>query len=395
MATDEQHGVGQRVARARKLAGITQRQLADRAHVSLSLVRSVEQDRVPASPSFVASVSRVLRVAPTHLYGTDGAETLEQPGSDAAAITELRAAMDAYDDPRPEGEPLTLAAIGRQLDTIAAGLHVERHTELAPRLPNLLHHLYTLTDAGHDGESARALLHDAYRMTASIAGQLRQSDLAELASERHIQLAPLTGDPMRIAVSAWHRSTRPLQHGDFRAGLRVLDRARQHLDSSARGRAMAVQLNLRSAVLSARAGDLGEADGWVGEARAIVDEFTPPDRPYYNTDASPLNVAVHHVALPVETYDGGETVRRAASVTVADRTRPERVAHHHIDVARASLLDGNRDATLAHLTAARQAAPRRTRQHPQVHETVRALAQQERRRDGTLAGFARWAGVHI
>lgn len=393
-STEHDTGVGQRVARARKLANLTQRQLADRAHVGLGTIRHVEQGRIPASPSFVTSVARALQVVPAHLYGARD-DIVQQPSTETAAIAELRAALDSYDDPRPEGGPLTVSAIGHRLTTLADSLHAERY-DGAAKLPPLLHHLYPLIDApGHDGEAARALLHDAYRMAASIAGQFGQADVAAIASERHVQLAPHTGDPLRVAVSAWHRSTRYLQHGDFRAGLRLLDRAREHLDNSPRGRAMAVQLNLRSAVLAARNGDLAEADDWATEARAIVNEFAPPDRPYFNTDASPLNVTVHHVALPVETYDAAETVRRAAQVDVSDRTRPERVAHHHIDVARACLLNGDRAATLDHLRTARQVAPRRTRRHPQVHETVVALATQERRRDDTLAGFARWAGIRL
>jgi len=51
-------------------------------------------------------------------------------------------------------------------------------------------------------------------MAASVAGRFRQPDLAAVASERHIQLAPLTGDPLRIVVSAFHRSSRQLQFAD-------------------------------------------------------------------------------------------------------------------------------------------------------------------------------------
>jgi DNA-binding XRE family transcriptional regulator len=39
-------GIGRRVKAARKLAGITQQQLATTAHVSLSLVKQVEQAKV-------------------------------------------------------------------------------------------------------------------------------------------------------------------------------------------------------------------------------------------------------------------------------------------------------------------------------------------------------------
>lgn len=61
--------VGQRVALQRKLAGFTQYQLADRAHVSKSLVSQVERGAVPASPAFTATVARALGIDVETLYG--------------------------------------------------------------------------------------------------------------------------------------------------------------------------------------------------------------------------------------------------------------------------------------------------------------------------------------
>jgi transcriptional regulator with XRE-family HTH domain len=43
LAVDDTIGVGARAVRTRKLAGLTQRQLAERADSSLSLMRKVEQ----------------------------------------------------------------------------------------------------------------------------------------------------------------------------------------------------------------------------------------------------------------------------------------------------------------------------------------------------------------
>ena len=67
----DRNGVGGRVAEQRKLRGLTQAQLSQRAHVSLSLVRKVEQGSVPPSPSFTVAVAKVL--------GTTVAELYEQP----------------------------------------------------------------------------------------------------------------------------------------------------------------------------------------------------------------------------------------------------------------------------------------------------------------------------
>jgi transcriptional regulator with XRE-family HTH domain len=397
VATVDQASVGSRLRTLRKLRGLTQHQLAGRTHFSTSLVKKIEQGSVPPSSAFVANVARVLGVKPAHLYGTDERDAAEAPRVENGGIGELRAALDAWDDPRPEGDPLTLDQIARRLTVIGDHVYGTRALDGGHELANLFHHLFLLADRpDHRGARARAALWDGYRIAASLAGRFRQFDLAAIASERHVQLAPATDDPLRVAVSAYHRSTRHLQFGDFRAGLRALDRARAYLDTTPAGRAVEIQLDLRSAVLAARSGDVSEADGFIAEARRITaDQRTPLAAPYPNIDASPLNIAVHWCAVPVENYDSAEAVRRARQVQIVDRTRPERVAHHHIDMARAWLLYGDRDQVLANLNTARRTLPAETRRHPAVRETVLALAESDRRTTDSLASFARWAGIDL
>ncbi len=186
-------------------------------------------------------------------------------------------------------------------------------------------------------------------------GQVRQADIAAIASERHIQLAPRTGDPLRVAISAFHRSSRYLGLGDYNGGLRVLERVKEHL---AEPSAVATQLHFRNAVL---AGKPDRADEDVDEARAMRrDDY----HPYRGIDASELNIAVHWCALPVEALDGAEAIRRGGLVTLAGNTRPERVGHHHIDQACAWLLHGDRNRCLDELNEARRIAPFNTRHHP-------------------------------
>ncbi|HVX46191.1 MAG TPA: hypothetical protein VHC49_20030, partial [Mycobacteriales bacterium] len=235
----------------------------------------------------------------------------------------------------------------------------------------------------------------ADRIAASVAGKVRAPDLAAVASERHILLAPHTGDQLRIVISAYHRAAHSIGLGDYDTARRVLERARQHLDDSPSGRALAIQLNLRSAVLCARAADAAAADEYIAEARAIAAQFDPPDRPYFNIDASMLNIDVHWCAAPVENYDAAEAVRRGGQVHLSDPSRPERIGHHHIDQARAWMLQGDRERALQELNAARETAPRSTRHHPSVKETILAMAEHDRRATDSLSGFARWVGIEL
>ncbi|HEX5119572.1 MAG TPA: helix-turn-helix transcriptional regulator [Pseudonocardiaceae bacterium] len=391
---DEQR-VSAQLRRLRKVRGLTQYQLAAETHFSLSLVKKVEQGTTPASAAFVAAASRVLAVTPAYLYGVEE-RPVEQSPVEAVGIGFLRSALDAYDDPEPEGDQLSLATVERRLQQVGRELLGMRYANAAGQLPNLLQHAYVLADApGQAGERGKVVLHDAYRMAATLAGRFRQGDLAAIASERHIRLAPSTGDPLRVAISAFHRSSRHLQHGDYRTGLRILDGAHDYVTDTPNGRAIRVQLDLRSAVMVARSGDTDAADGYLGRARAQIDQYQPPASPYYNIDASALNAAIHWCAAPVENYDGAEAVRRSQQVKIDDPNRPERVAHHHIDMGRAWMLHGDREQTLANLNAARRIAPFNTRNHPSVRETVLALAETDRRATESLASFARWVGIEL
>jgi transcriptional regulator with XRE-family HTH domain len=384
--------VGARLRQLRKLRGLTQHQLAAGTHFSLSLVKKIEQGSVPPSAAFVSVVARVLRVKAAYLYGTEERELAEQPAVEAIGIAELRLALDSYDDPRPEGRPLTLTEAVRRLQRLAQRVYALRYAEAVHDLPALLPHLYLLAQQGEPGCAA---LHDGYRLAASLAGQYRQADLAAIATERHVALAPSTGDPLRVAISAYHRTSRHLQSGGFDVGLRTLERAQQHLGDGPADHAVAVQLHLRAAVIAARGGDRERGDDHVGQAREISERFNPPPSPYYNIDASRLNIDVHWCAIPVENYDGTTSIQRAGQVAILDPKRPERVGHHHLDQARAWLLFGNRDQALAELNAARRIAPDRIRHHPQVRATVLALAQMDRRVTDSLASFARWAGIAV
>ncbi|MEB3368437.1 helix-turn-helix domain-containing protein [Saccharopolyspora mangrovi] len=390
-------GVGVRIAVLRKLAGWTQQQLAARTFASTSLVKKVEQGRTPPSPAFVAACAKAFGVDVRELHGVRVADAVAGFHSEQADIAELREALHSFDDPQPSGDELGAQELRALLDRAERLRAAQRYAELARTLPQALHHLYALvadTEPGtSSGERARSALHDGYRLSASVAGRFGHPDLAAIASERHVALAPATGDPLRKAVSAWHRSSGLLQAGHYSAGARLLGRTLDGIAGQRRPRALGVraQLHLRSAVLAARAGDGERADDHVRSARELVEAGADPT-PYYNTDASELNVDVHWCAVPVERYDATEAVTRAARVVIADPGKPERVAHHHIDQARAWVLRGDGERALGELHAARRVSPQQVRAHPSVRETVRALVAGERRVSAGLAAFARWVG---
>ncbi|MGH3857195.1 MAG: helix-turn-helix domain-containing protein, partial [Pseudonocardiaceae bacterium] len=390
----------QRVAAQRKLAGLAQYQLADRAHVSTSLVSQVERGAVPASPAFTAAAARALRVDVETLTGQPYGPPITDPAADHAGIPELRTALYADQVPDLNRSPMPVAELRTRLDECEANREKSRYSAVTTALPELLNHANALVAEARtesDAEARWALLDDAYELAQAVSYRFGYFDLATLAVRCGRDAAGRSGDPLRAAAAAFRGTHMSLHQGDWRNVLRILDRGHALIEDvhSPAARAVRAQLHLRQAIAQARLAALDRADEHIDEARQLVSSDDVPARPFYNINASQANVEIHWVAVPVELSDGTTAVGRAEAVQLPADAEPSRVGHHWIDVARAWTLHGDRTKALGALREARRITPQQTRYHPQVHETVRILAETDRRATDTLAGFARWLGMHL
>jgi transcriptional regulator with XRE-family HTH domain len=127
-------GIGERVAERRKLNGLTQDQLAQRAHVSVSLVRKVETGQRPASPAFTAAVAMALRTTVAELYDQPslgyGAER-DHVAEVETAVMEGPASMTAYRLP-------DLDVLAARVDQIAQLQRRSHYHESSALMPSLL-----------------------------------------------------------------------------------------------------------------------------------------------------------------------------------------------------------------------------------------------------------------
>jgi transcriptional regulator with XRE-family HTH domain len=391
--------VGHRVARQRKLSGLTQPQLAARAHVSVSLISQVERGLVPASAAFTAAVARALGVDIEALTGQPYGPVLTDPQADHAGIPALRFALDCDEDPDLDSFPMPPAELRTRLDGCEADRAKSRYSKVLAALPELLNHAYLIAEdaqAGHDAEIAWALLDDAYALAHRVSYRFGYYDLATLAARCGREAAARAGDPLRAAVAAFRGTNLRLKRGDYPGALRVIDRAHALIESERSPAAQAVRAHfyLRQGISQARLGARDRADEYIGEARRLVADGVPA-HPFYNINASAAHVDIHHVRVPVEMSDGTTAVGRAEQVQIPTDAEPARAGRHQIDIARAWQLHGDRAKALDALNYARRIAPQLTRYHPSVHETVHLLAETDRRATDSLAGFARWAGVTL
>jgi|SRR5579875_173720 len=398
----DQDRVGARVAALRKTRGWNGRELALRAQVSYSLLTKVESGAAPATPAFIGSVARALRVDVTRITG----QPYENPDSQIAAlqatIDPFRRALLTYDlPPDTDTPPRPLADLHTDTETVSALSRQARYLQLGNRLPILIEELQAAIAQADETDRSElyALLAQAYGGGSALAHQLGYLDLRALALDRVEWAARASGDPLRLVRTQWSRGASLLAAAAYSQGLTLMDRARTSLgqDPGAmtdEARSVYGSLHLRSAVLAARAGDRQQSDAHLAEAREIA-SLTGEGTNHYGMEFGPANVGLHEVSAAIELADGALAVTRAEHLQ-ADAFSvlpPERIGHYRIDLARGWLYHGDRRRALAALRAARQIAPQQARYHPMVRETILAIAHAEPRPNEELRNFSAWLGI--
>ncbi|MCS7475923.1 helix-turn-helix domain-containing protein [Umezawaea endophytica] len=403
MPTDEGlDWAGKRVSAQRKLRGLSQQQLADAANVSKSLVKAVEQGRVPASAAFIASVSRALL--------TDAATLLSQPyllddqdgRSVHSVIPGLRREIASYRLPVDDKvQPRSYSDLSQAVAAVSKKRHAATLDTLGAELPGVLSEIRVAIEWANPSDRMKlyGLLAEAYAAAGQVVWKLGYPDLSSLTTERVEWAARKSGDPLAIAAADFYVAGELIAAAEWSGALRYLDDARHRIEDEARsGNEAALSmygvLHLKSGLAAARAGDAVTSDSHLDEARDTASRVQPGSD-YYRLAFDADSVAIWSVGLAVERLDGTEAVKRADGLRFRSSTPRERVGHHWIDLARAYQLHGNRERALSTLVVARRVAPQQARYHPQVRETLVTLAEHDRRRSESLAGMARWVGVKL
>ncbi|MFF2845039.1 helix-turn-helix domain-containing protein [Streptomyces sp. NPDC058001] len=169
---------GKKVKQARKLRGLTQRELADHSGVSISTIRKLEQgERDGARMETLHALAKSLRLPTMAL--------VKEPGEQGAipGTRELWAPIRA-ELMRPPGlegdEPATPSGVERVLADAVPLYRTHHFAELAAVLPALLRDADSLSDDGR-GVRVRVL-----QLAAGALTHTRQFDLAEMVVRRSL-----------------------------------------------------------------------------------------------------------------------------------------------------------------------------------------------------------------
>lgn len=400
----DQERIGARIATLRKARGLTQRQLAQRASVSYSLLTKVESGAAGATPALIGAVARALGVDVPRITGQPYAESRGQAGRLHQSVDPIRRSVDTYDLPSEDITPRPFLELAADVRRISALGMAAKYVQIGDELPGLLDELSAAIHSAPDSEQPQlfGLLAEAYSGASSIANLLGYLDLRSQVVDRIRWASEKCDDPLRIQRVRWQRTTSLMAVGAYRQAQTLMDQVRHDLDGDLTrmdGPTSSVygSSHLRSAILAARAsrtagpGSAQQAWAHMQAARLVADRMGR-DRNDYGLAFGPSNVTQHEIAVAVELEDGDEAVRRAAQVKLPDSVPSVRRGHHYIDLARGYVMTGDLTGGLRYLQQARRVAPQQTRHHPMVRETVLSIASARRGRE-ELSLFASWLGL--
>ncbi|MFE2158640.1 helix-turn-helix domain-containing protein [Streptomyces lydicus] len=382
-------GVGPSIAYARRVANLTQAELARAANVALGTVRKIERNERGVSGDLLDAVAAALDIDPARLL-----PDTERPDDRLhRTMPGLSAVLAEYEAPE-DGPCRTPQVLARAVQSVVAQRLSARYAHIARTAPALLAELCRCVHAAAPAErqTFARLLVDACRAADAVAYKCGARDLSARLIELMRWAAGCAQAPLVDAAVAYVRTETFFAAERYTAGLRALERA---LDEVPRGTGPAViaargALHMRAAVIAGRARDTGATALHFDAARALgsrVDEGV-----YAGTAFGRDSVRIHEVSVAVSLGDGqvGRALELAREWTPPGYLPAERRSGFYIELARAQLWSGSPDEAFASLKTARRIAPQHVREHRWVREDAGTLRRLKRSDAASLSAFAEW-----
>ncbi|MFE9373133.1 helix-turn-helix domain-containing protein [Streptomyces sp. NPDC006711] len=384
--------VGHRIAATRRARRLTQPQLADAAHLSLSMLRKIEQGSRLPSADTLGAIAVALRADPSRLLTGDA-----QHGNRVRAMLPPLSAVIATHDMPSDGPVRSADELATQVRTAAQWRLGAQYLRLAHHLPPLLDDLARALSAASAAQrpGIAELLISAYRAADAVAYKYGARDLSARLIDLMRWAATHAENELVHASVAYVRTETFFAARAHTNGLRHLEQAIDDAPAAIDPQRTAARgaLHMRAAVIAGRAGDLDAADTHLAEARTLGSGIT--EGIYRGTAFGPDSVRIHEVAVAVSL--GSDQVARALDMsrswTPPAAMPAERRSGFYIDLARIQLWAGMRDDSFESLKAARRIAPQHTREHPWAREDTATLRRLKRADSDSLTRFAEWIGA--
>jgi transcriptional regulator with XRE-family HTH domain len=367
--------LGDRLARLRRLAGLTQEQTAARSGVSVDVVRKLEQHRKHSArlPTLHA-LARGLGVEVTTLLG-DPPAVASNGAPEPPELVELRRAVMPSLVPRSPGDlaSLSIDVVRAEIADAWTIYHSADFAQLLTLLPGIVADARLLAAVGGPDQKAAgsAALGKALQLAGHLAIRLGKTDLALSALERAASAAGDSGDdlltPMVFNSVAWayQRQNRLDDAGEL--AVTAADQVESgKLDSTARVRVWG-GLVMSGATSAARMGDYDAARDMMAtaeEGAGRLSVLPPPQGDARMLSVfSPSSVRIERVRLAVQHERPEEALKLARGTRLSKDVPPSWRTWLLLDVARAYTDVGDADSAVRTLETLRRIAPQWVKHH--------------------------------
>jgi transcriptional regulator with XRE-family HTH domain len=378
--------IGRQIRVFRHERGLTQEQLAERAQVSVDLVKKLEQGaRQDARATYLMRLARALDIDLSELTGRrprisvrDGASV--QAIRDVLLCPSLLPGFEADDDGEPASAEEMSRAVARAWELYWSG----DFAELTRRLPGLVAEARVTGVAG--------LLAQAYQLAACLMVHFGRDDLAVLGAERAVTAAAEGEDELLWATLNGTYAWAMLHQGRAREAethaMRVAERIEPTFTSPPAHLVVWGGLLLTALAAAAAESRKASAEELISLSRAAATRFTGGDRHDYQVPFGPTQVAMQATHAYTMLREPGEALRSAAGVRRED-LRTIAYGRHLVDKAQAQVDAGYDRAAERTLTEAHELSAVWFRHQGPARSLVARLREQQTRLTPGLRQLAR------
>ncbi|HEY9327745.1 MAG TPA: helix-turn-helix transcriptional regulator [Streptomyces sp.] len=380
--------LGRTLRRLRRLASLTQEELAERSDVSVDVIRHLEQGRKHSArlPTLHA-LANGLGVELTTLLGDPPAvaSTGESDGPRFVAVR--RAIMPTLWGPKPElpGPEFSLDRLREQIADGWTQYHSAEFDTVMKALPELISDARGATASGRDNDDDRragfACLGKALQLAGHVAVRMGKTDLALISLERAIDAAGRSSDPLLMPMivnsTAWTYQRQGRLEDALSIALRTADdMAEAGRTGTADGLKVWGALTMSAATSAARSGDYERAAAMMETAEkeaARVAKLPDGGDNRMVSVFSPSSVRIERVRLAVQYGHPQGALALAKGMRLSKDTPPSWRTWLLLDVARAHTDIGDAPGAVKTLESLRRVAPTWMQHHTLAVAIVRDL----------------------
>lgn len=384
--------IGYQLRRLRRLRGLTQEELADRANVSRDLVAKLEQGR--RRTARIASLASLARALDVEL------SALVTPAAPAGEPVIRRSERPSIARATIADRATTMTDASALVDRVHRVYQAARYSEAAGLLPSVSHTVDALVAEGPANGRREALRLQASIAVAAAKLATKSGDAlaGQLAAERARDAAEAAEDPFGRAAATYQLICALLRAGGHQGRERAEELAVSWAEDLRGADASSVTwrgaLTLIGAIIAARRGDPSEARRRLDHAEDLARRLGAEGNIGW-TAFGPTNVMIHRVSATVALDDPHAALATAEQIDVTAMPvgLHGRQAQFHLDSAWAHAQLGEDPLAVIHLLDTERVAPEFVLTHPKVRRLIRELLERERPTVPGLRGLALRAGV--